>query len=69
MIVLPATYSATGYSVDPVAGYQCGQYGQSECLAPQVSPSSPCPNTTPPPPQGPPHENCEGCWVGCPMHR
>lgn len=27
----PPTYSTTGYSVDPVAGYQYGQYGQSEC--------------------------------------
>ena len=30
----PPTYSTTGYSVDPVAGYQYGQYGQSECLPP-----------------------------------
>lgn len=26
----PPTYSATGYSMDPVTGYQYGQYGQSE---------------------------------------
>lgn len=26
----PPTYSTTGYSVDPVAGYQYSQYGQSE---------------------------------------
>lgn len=39
----PPTYSTTGYSVDPVAGYQYGQYGQSECLAPQAS-SSPSPS-------------------------
>uniref|UniRef100_A0A670YYH5 Paired box 7 n=1 Tax=Pseudonaja textilis TaxID=8673 RepID=A0A670YYH5_PSETE len=26
----PPTYTTTGYSVDPVAGYQYGQYGQSE---------------------------------------
>lgn len=39
----PPTYSTTGYSVDPVAGYQYGQYGQSECLAPQLSPSPPLP--------------------------
>ncbi|KAL6089836.1 hypothetical protein STEG23_020983, partial [Scotinomys teguina] len=25
----PPTYSTTGYSVDPVAGYQYGQYGQN----------------------------------------
>lgn len=31
----PPTYSTTGYSVDPVAGYQYGQYGQSECPVPQ----------------------------------
>lgn len=29
----PPTYSTTSYSVDPVAGYQYGQYGQSECPA------------------------------------
>lgn len=29
----PPTYSTTSYSVDPVAGYQYGQYGQSECRA------------------------------------
>ena len=45
----PPTYSATGYSVDPVAGYQYGQYGQSECLAPQASPPLPVP--IPPPPR------------------
>lgn len=28
----PPTYSTTGYSVDPVAGYQYSQYGQSECF-------------------------------------
>lgn len=27
----PPTYSTTSYSVDPVAGYQYGQYGQSKC--------------------------------------
>ncbi|NXF09982.1 PAX3 protein, partial [Smithornis capensis] len=27
----PPTYSTTGYSMDPVTGYQYGQYGQSEC--------------------------------------
>lgn len=32
----PPTYSTTGYSVDPVAGYQYGQYGQSECLPPRA---------------------------------
>lgn len=37
----PPTYSTTGYSVDPVAGYQYGQYGQSECPAPGIPP--PCP--------------------------
>lgn len=42
----PPTYSTTGYSVDPVAGYQYGQYGQSECLAPWASPSLP---VSPPP--------------------
>lgn len=26
----PPTYSTTGYSMDPVTGYQYGQYGQSE---------------------------------------
>lgn len=40
----PPTYSTTGYSVDPVAGYQYGQYGQSECLAaPRGPPPPPCP--------------------------
>lgn len=39
----PPTYSTTGYSVDPVAGYQYGQYGQSECPAPRP------PLLTPPP--------------------
>lgn len=40
----PPTYSTTGYSVDPVAGYQYGQYGQSECLAvPRGPPPHPCP--------------------------
>ena len=39
----PPTYSTTGYSVDPVAGYQYGQYGQSECPAPGP------PLPTPPP--------------------
>ncbi|PKU29365.1 paired box protein pax-7-like [Limosa lapponica baueri] len=29
----PPTYSTTSYSVDPVAGYQYGQYGQSKCTA------------------------------------
>lgn len=36
----PPTYSTTGYSVDPVAGYQYSQYGQSEYpvpLSPRVS--------------------------------
>ncbi|KAJ1065137.1 hypothetical protein K5549_005946 [Capra hircus] len=35
----PPTYSATGYSVDPVAGYQYGQYGQTavDYLAKNVS--------------------------------
>ncbi|ELK10456.1 Paired box protein Pax-7 [Pteropus alecto] len=35
----PPTYSTTGYSVDPVAGYQYGQYGQSavDYLAKNVS--------------------------------
>lgn len=28
----PPTYSTTGYSMDPVTGYQYGQYGQSEYL-------------------------------------
>lgn len=27
----PSTYSSSGYSMDPVAGYQYGQYGQSKC--------------------------------------
>lgn len=26
----PPTYSTTGYSMDPVTGYQYGQYGQSK---------------------------------------
>lgn len=34
----PPTYSTTGYSVDPVAGYQYGQYGQSECPLPSSLP-------------------------------
>ncbi|NXN21078.1 PAX3 protein, partial [Nycticryphes semicollaris] len=29
----PPTYSTTGYSMDPVTGYQYGQYGQSEYWA------------------------------------
>lgn len=29
----PPTYSTTGYSMDPVPGYQYGQYGQSEYWA------------------------------------
>ncbi|ERE85469.1 paired box protein Pax-7-like protein [Cricetulus griseus] len=35
----PPTYSTTGYSVDPVAGYQYGQYGQTavDYLAKNVS--------------------------------
>lgn len=28
----PPTYSTTGYSMDPVTGYQYGQYGQSEYI-------------------------------------
>lgn len=35
----PPTYSTTGYSVDPVAGYQYGQYGQSESRLPPPRPS------------------------------
>lgn len=42
----PPTYSTTGYSVDPVAGYQYGQYGQSECPALGIPLSLP-----PPPPR------------------
>ncbi|XP_054350966.1 paired box protein Pax-7 isoform X1 [Pongo pygmaeus] len=42
----PPTYSTTGYSVDPVASYQYGQYGQSECLVPWASPV-PIPYPTP----------------------
>lgn len=42
----PPTYSTTGYSVDPVASYQYGQYGQSECLVPWASPV-PIPSPTP----------------------
>lgn len=38
----PPTYSTTGYSVDPVAGYQYGQYGQSECPSPPGPPPSLC---------------------------
>lgn len=34
----PPTYSTTSYSVDPVAGYQYGQYGQSKCwVAPALT--------------------------------
>lgn len=40
----PPTYSTTGYSMDPVTGYQYGQYGQSEygtlapsCPQPELS--------------------------------
>ena len=61
----PPTYSTTGYSVDPVAGYQYGQYGQSECLAPQAPSSPPCPGTAPPTRTS--HllvENCEGVLGG-----
>lgn len=39
----PPTYSTSGYGVDPVAGYQYGQYGQSECLVPRTFPSPPLP--------------------------
>lgn len=65
----PPTYSTPGYSVDPVAGYQYGQYGQSECLAPWASPSLSLPR----PPPRTSHlcvENSKvvlGCW--CPFHR
>lgn len=41
----PPTYSTTGYSVDPVAGYQYSQYGQSECPGPWAA--HPLPARTP----------------------
>ena len=63
----PPTYSTTGYSVDPVAGYQYGQYGQSECLPPRAPPPFPVPT---PPAQGPPtylQRTVRWCWVGVPI--
>lgn len=63
----PPTYSTTGYSVDPVAGYQYGQYGQSECLAPQASSSPSLPRSK----DGLSfcRELQGGVGWGCPFHR